>query len=76
MKYLYVKKNCLLVYLIVPICYFLALKMNKTLFFTLCFSLFAIVMLDEIYNLVIARIISTPRASDIYKKLGIHYVSF
>ncbi len=68
--------SLLLVYLIVPICYFLALKMNKTLFFTLCFSLFAIVMLDEIYNLVIARIISTPRASDIYKKLGIHYVSF
>ena len=68
--------SLLLVYGIIPICYFLALNVNKKIFLTIAFSLFMIIMLDEVYNLLIARIINTPRASDIYKKLGFHYMKF
>ena len=32
--------------------------------------------LDEFYNLIFARMLGLPRASTIYKSLGIRYVSF
>ena len=31
---------------------------------------------DELYKLLFSRILDLSRASDIYKKIGIHYVSF
>ena len=66
----------LLIYLIVPCCFYLANKMNKKLFFIISMVLCFIILFDEIYNLLIARIIHLPRASDIYKKIGFHYVKF
>ncbi len=68
--------SLLLIYVIVPFCFYLAKKMNKKLFLTLSITLFSIIFIDEIYNLLIARIFNLPRASDIYKSIGIHYVSF
>ena len=68
--------SLLLIYGIVPICFYLAKKMNKKLFLTISIGLCTIILLDEIYNLVIARLLSLPRASDIYKKIGFHYVQF
>lgn len=68
--------SLLLMYVIVPFCFYLARKMNKKLFLIVSFTLCSIFLLDEIYNLLIARIFSLPRASDIYKQIGFRYVNF
>lgn len=68
--------SLLLIYVIIPFCFYLAYKLDKKVFFTISITLCSIFLLDEIYNLIIARILSLPRASDIYKILGLHYVSF
>lgn len=68
--------SLLLIYVIVPLCFLLAKKLNKKVFLTISITLLSIIMIDEIYNLIIARVFSLPRASDIYKKIGIHYVNF
>lgn len=66
----------LLMYGIVPICFYLAKKMNKKVFLFISITLCTIILIDEFYNLLIARIFKLPRASYIYKKLGLHYVKF
>ena len=66
----------LLIYVIMPIIFSIARKMNKKLFLTISIILFSIIMFDEIYNLAIARIFDLPRASDIYKQIGIRYINF
>lgn len=68
--------SLLLIYGIVPLCFFLAKKMNKKVFLTISIILCAIFLIDEVYNLIIARILNLPRASDIYKEIGFHYVDF
>lgn len=68
--------SLMLIYLIVPICFYFAKTLPKKLFLTLTISFCAIILFDEIYNLLIARLLDLPRASDIYKKIGFHYVNF
>ena len=68
--------SLLLIYAIVPICYYLASKMNKKTFLILSISLCGIILFDEFYNLLFARIFDLPRASDIYKKIGFKYMDF
>lgn len=68
--------SLLLIYVIVPLCFYLAKKMNKKVFLTISIAICSIILLDEIYNLAIARILDLPRASDIYKSIGFHYVGF
>lgn len=66
----------LLMYAIVPLCFYLAQKMNKKTFLILSFSICSIILFDEFYNLIFARIFNLPRASTIYKKIGFKYVNF
>ena len=66
----------LLMYVIVPLCFNLANKMNKKVFLIISFTLCSIVLIDEFYNLIVARLFNLKRASTIYKKLGFHYVYF
>lgn len=68
--------SLLLIYVVVPLCFLLAKKLNKKLFLTICFSLLTIVLIDEFYNLIFARVFNLPRASKIYKSLGFKYVKF
>ena len=68
--------SLLLIYVIVPFCFSLAKKMNRKKFLILSYSLCAIFLFDEFYNLIFARILSLPRASDIYKSLGFSYMNF
>lgn len=68
--------SLLLIYVIVPFCIFLANKLNKKTFLILSISLCSIILIDEIYNLLIARLFSLPRASDIYKQIGFKYMNF
>ena len=68
--------SLLLIYGILPITVYLSRRINKKAFITISISLVSIVMLDEIYNLGIARILNTPRASDVYKEIGFKYMDF
>lgn len=68
--------SLLLMYVIIPFCYFLASKINNKVFIIICITVCSIFLLDEIYNLLIARIFNLDRASDIYKSIGIKYVNF
>lgn len=68
--------SLLLMYIIVPFCFHLAKKMDKKLFLIISITLCSIILVDEFYNLLIARIFDLPRASDIYKQIGFHYVNF
>lgn len=68
--------SLLLIYAIVPLCYYLARHMNRKIFLTISITLCSIIMIDELYNLIFARVFSLPRASTIYKKLGFKYVYF
>ena len=68
--------SLLLMYVIVPFCYYLASKFNKKVFLILSITLFSIIFFDEIYNLLIARLLSLPRASDVYKSIGFKYMEF
>lgn len=68
--------SLLLIYAIVPLCYYLARHMNRKVFLTISITLCSIIMIDELYNLIFARVFSLPRASTIYKKLGFKYVYF
>ena len=68
--------SLLLIYGIFPLCFHLAKKMDKKAFLTISFTLCSIILFDEFYNLLFARILSLPRATAIYKKLGVHFVTF
>ena len=68
--------SLLLMYVIVPMCYYLATILNKKTFIIISYSIFALFLIDDLYNLLIARIFDLKRASDIYKSLGFKYVKF
>ncbi len=68
--------SLLLIYVIVPFCFFLSEKTNKKNFFRICICICSLILFDELYNLFFARLLYLPRASDIYKQIGIHYVQF
>ena len=68
--------SLLLIYCIVPFCFYLAKKMDKKIFLILSYTICAIFLLDELYNLLFARILNWPRASEIYKSLGFNYLYF
>lgn len=64
----------LLIYGIVPILFWLAEKVNKKVLLTISSILLAIILIDDLYNLIFARIFNTPRAYDVYSKNGMPYV--
>lgn len=63
--------SLLLIYVIIPFCFFLAKRMNKKVFLIISITLCSIILIDEFYNLVITRICNTPSAISLYKRLGI-----
>ena len=68
--------SLLLIYGIVPFCFYIAKKMNKKVFIVISIALCLLILADELYNLSIARMLDLPRASDIYKQLGFNYMEF
>lgn len=66
----------LLMYLIVPLCFYLAKKIPKKVFLILSYTICAIFLFDELYNLIFANLLNLPRASEIYKELGFKYLYF
>ena len=68
--------SLLLIYLVLPLIFYIAKKSNKKVFVTTSIILCSIIMIDEFYNLLIARIFHLPRAYNVYSKLGVPYVKF
>lgn len=68
--------SLLLIYLIVPLCFNLAKTINTKTFLIISYTLCAIFLIDELYNLIFANLFSLPRASTIYKSLGFKYLYF
>ena len=65
--------SLILMYLMIPFCIYVSKKLKKRTFLILTITMFSIVMIDELYNLVIARVFNLPRAYDIYHGLGMRY---
>lgn len=66
----------LLMYVIIPFCFSQAKKIPKKRFMTISIVVCSIFLFDEFYNLIFARILKTPRAYDVYSRLGFNYVRF
>ncbi len=65
----------ILMYVIVPCCILLSKKINKKTFLIISISLATIFIIDELYNLLFARLFHLPRAYDIYHNyFGIEYL--
>ncbi|MBR2725415.1 putative ABC transporter permease [Candidatus Saccharibacteria bacterium] len=64
----------LLMYLIVPGLFYLAMKLPKKVFMTVAILLFTLVMLDEVYNLLASKIFGWPNAVDFYQAMGWKYL--
>ena len=65
----------LLTYIIVPAFILLSQKMSKRAFLILSISLFSIVMIDEIYNLLASKFFGWPDAMEFYKSIGWKYLN-
>ena len=65
-----------LMYGVVPICILISQKMNKKIFLILSITICSIVLFDEFYNLLFSRILNTPRACEVYRKLGFNFMSY
>lgn len=63
----------ILMYAMFPFCIYLSKKLKKTTFLILSGALFSVIMIDELYNLLFARLLKLPRAFDIYSSWGIKY---
>lgn len=68
--------SLLLIYGIVPMIIYLSKKLDRKTFLVISFSLCFIFLVDELYNLIIAKLLSLPRASDVYKSIGFKYMKF
>ena len=66
----------LLMYIVIPFCEYLAKKSNKKVFLIIAVTLAGLILFDELYNLMFARILGLPRANAIYKKIGFKYMKY
>ena len=64
-----------LVYAVMPVCNYLAVKMSKRAFLMLSVSLFTIVMVDEVYNILASKVFGWPDAMDFYRNMGWKYLT-
>ena len=64
-----------LVYAVVPVCRWLAVNMSKRAFLILAISLFTVVMVDEVYNLLASKVFGWPDAMKFYREMGWKYLT-
>ena len=64
-----------LIYMVVPFFVYLAKRMSKRAFLTLAISLFAVVMVDEVYNILASKIFGWPDAMDFWRAMGWKYLT-
>ncbi len=63
-----------LTYLIIPIEIWLAKRLPKRLFLTISIIFLALVLTDEIYNILASKFFGWPDATDFYQSLGWEYL--
>lgn len=68
--------SLMLIYVIIPGCFYIARKLNRKVFIVLSILICGIFLTDESYNLLFARALDLPRASDVYKQIGFEYMEF
>ena len=66
----------ILVYVMLPGIYYLAVKLPKKVFILTAVILFVVFLGDDIYNLVFANIFSLPSAQDVYKSIGFIFMDY
>ena len=66
----------LLIYVLLPMIIKIAKKFDSKTFMIITVIICSIFILDELYNFVIADLLYLPRASTIYKSLGLKYIYF
>lgn len=64
----------ILIYIILPFCIYLSKKMKKKNFLILSITLCSIILFDEFYNLIFAKLFNLPTAGKVYKSLGMHFM--
>ncbi|MBR3116439.1 MAG: putative ABC transporter permease [Bacilli bacterium] len=64
----------ILVYLIKPFCIKIAQNKNSKKFMIICLIIVSIFLLDEFYNLYFHKLLNLPRAIEIYKSIGFHFM--
>ena len=64
----------LLMYLIMPGLIWLSKKMSKRTFLIIAISLFALVMVDEAYNILASKFFDWPDAVEFYRAMGWKYI--
>ena len=64
-----------LVYVVVPFFVYLSKRMFKRAFLILAISLFAVVMVDEVYNLLASKVFDWPDAMDFWRAMGWKYLT-
>ena len=62
-----------LMYAVVPVMIWLSRKMSRRAFLVLAISVFAVVMVDEVYNLLASKFFDWPDAVKFYQSLGWKY---
>lgn len=62
-------------YLVLPLFILMAKRMTKRSFMTLTITLFTLVMVDEVYNLLASKFFDWPDAMDFYRSLGWKYLT-
>ncbi len=65
----------LLIYGLLPMCIYFSQKIPKKIFMTIAFVLLAIILIDDLYNLIVVPLFHTKGAIEIYKSLGVPYMS-
>ena len=65
-----------LIYILTPLLLKLVTSKHKNKVFIISIVLVSIIMIDELYNLIFAYMLHTPRARDIYRPLGFKYLYF
>lgn len=68
--------SLILIYIMFPMVFYLADHMKHRRFLVISYILGFIFLADEIYNLVFTELFHMPRASSVYKKLGIKYMNY
>lgn len=64
-----------LMYVVVPVGIWLSQRMSKRAFLTLAITVFTLVMLDEVYNILASKFFGWPDAMDFYRSMGWKYLT-
>ena len=64
-----------LMYVVVPVFIWLSYRMSRRAFMVLTISLFAVVMVDEVYNMLALHVFGWPNAMDFWRRCGSKYLT-